>query len=225
MIRGLATLLTLLALLSAARANEMAPAEFHINGIDGTPMANHRLSADQMAQVERLPGIIAVGNLKGDVTLYEFYDLNCPYCRQAASDLEALLQVDHKLRLAYVPYPVLSAASVEGARVELALREIVPPGQFQEFHRRVYALRGVINGFRSLAAAKELGVDRARIMAIANEPRITETMRTHARLGTKLKLMATPSYVIAGVAILGHPGQATLRQMIGAVRQCGQISC
>jgi len=225
MTRRMVAFLILLLLLPAAQAQQIGPAQFPIRGVDGTPVANHGLTAEQMARVGRLPGIVNVGNPKGDVTLYEFYDLNCPFCRKAAADVDTLVRSDSALRLVLVPYPVLSAPSIEGARVELALREIAPPKTFLEFHRRIYAGRGVIDGARALAVTKDMGIDQGKIIAVANAPRITDAMRAHARLGSELKLMATPAYVIAGVAILGHPGLESLRKVIRAVRACKKVVC
>jgi hypothetical protein len=66
---------------SAARAEESSSA---IRGDDGSPIANHRIPAELSSSIERLPGIVSLGNQSGVVTLFEFYDLNCPYCRKAA---------------------------------------------------------------------------------------------------------------------------------------------
>lgn len=218
-------LLLALASLTPAVAQQAGSARFAIKDDDGHPVANHALSAEQVAQVAKLPGLVVVGDEKGDVTLYEFYDLNCPYCRRAAADVDLLMQAERRLRMVLVPYPVLSAQSIEGARVELAVREIVTPQQFMEFHRKVYAGRGVIDGARALAAAQSMGLDARRIVDIANTDRITNTMKTHAQLGGALKLMATPSYVIQGAAIVGHPGYAALRKAVASIRSCKRVVC
>jgi protein-disulfide isomerase len=221
--------LLLLVLSVAAQAQQGGSAQFPIKDGSGEPMANHGLSAEQMAQVVRLPGLVQVSGAKpskpGDVTLYQFYDLNCPFCREAAADIDKLMGSDPTLRLVLVPYPVLSMQSIEGARVELALREIGTPQQFLEFHRKIYATRGVIDGNRALAVAETMGFDRERIIDVANRKSITETMTAHARLGTALKLNATPSYVIQGIAILGHPGLEPLRKVVASVRLCKAVVC
>jgi protein-disulfide isomerase len=123
-----------------------------------------------------------------------------------------------------VPYPVLSRESIEGSRVELAVRELAPQ-RFLEFHRKVYAGRGVIDGARAIAVTDEMGLDRKSIIEIANMPRITETMKAHAQLGSELKLVATPAYVIQGAAIVGHPGLTALRKVIASVRSCRKVVC
>jgi len=225
MIERFALLLFLLMLSPSALAQGLGPAQFPIRADDGASIPNHGLTAEQMAKVGRLPGIVDVGSGKADVTLYEFYDLNCPYCRRAARDIDTLLRTDPALRLMLVPYPVLSAQSIEGARVELAIRELAPPPTFLEFHRRIYAGRGTIDGARALAVARELGIDQSKIIEIANARRVTDTMKAHAQLGTELRLLATPAYVIQGVAILGYPGLASLRKIIGSVRSCKKVVC
>ena len=223
MVRLLVAVL-LLAGLSAASAQRMGGAQFPIKGIDGTTVANHALSALQMSQVEKLPGLVDATVASGDVTIYQFYDLNCPYCRQAAADIGKLLAADSRLRLVLVPYPVLSVQSIEASRVELAVRELEPK-RFFEFHRKVYEGRGVIDGARAVGVTDAMGFDRNRIIEIANRPGITDIMKTHARVGGELKLVATPAYVVQGVAIVGHPGFESLRKVAASVRSCKKVVC
>lgn len=224
MIARLLVVALLLAGVSAAFAQRIGGAQFPIKGADGTAVANHALSAEQMAQVERLPGLVNATVESGDVTIYQFYDLNCPYCRQAAADIGKLIAADPALRLVFVPYPVLSVQSIEASRVELAVRELEPK-RFFEFHRNVYAGRGVIDGARAIGVTDAMGLDRNKIVEIANKPGITAIMKTHARVGGELKLMATPAYVIQGVAIVGHPGFESLRKVVASVRSCKKVAC
>jgi protein-disulfide isomerase len=223
MIARLALLLMMLSPLPA-QGQQFGPAQFPIRADDGDSISNFSLSAAQIAQLATLPGAVPVGDGKGDVTLHQFYDLNCPFCREAAQDVDDLLRGDARLRLVFVPYPVLSAQSVEGARVEHAVRELAPQ-KFLDFHRRIYAGRGIIDGARALAAARDIGLDQKKIIEIGNLPRITEVLKAHAIIGTSLKLVATPAYVIQGVAILGHPGLEPLRKVIAAVRSCKKVVC
>jgi protein-disulfide isomerase len=224
MIARVALVLTLMLVSVVAEAQQFGPAQFPIKDDDGDPISNHALSAGQMKQVAGLPGLVEVSG-KGDVTLYQFYDLNCPFCREAAADVDELIRTDQALRLVFVPYPVLSVQSVAGARVELALRELGTPKQFLEFHRKIYAGRGIIDGQRALAVVQAMGFDRQKVIDAANAQRVTATMTAHAKLGTALKLMATPAYVVAGVAILGHPGLEPLRKVIASVRRCKAVVC
>ncbi len=224
MIARTAMALLLLALPCAAPAQQFGPAEFPIKADDGVLMSNHRITAEHAAQIEALPGIVVAGNPKGDVTVVQFYDLNCPFCREAAADIDALIRADRALRLVFVPYPTLSVQSVEGGRIELAVRELAPK-RFLEFRKRIYAGRGLIDGNRALAVTDAMDLDRNKVIEIANAARTTETLKAHAALGTALKMVATPSYVIQGVAILGHPGLEPLQQAIKSVRTCKAVVC
>lgn len=224
MIARIACVIAALMLTAAASAQQFGPAQYPIKADDGDLLTNHALSPAQIAQLGRLPGAISVGGKLGDVTVYQFYDLNCPFCREAAADVDALVTGDPALRLVFVPYPVLSAQSIEGARVELALRQIAPQS-FLAFHRRIYAGRGVIDGARALAVTQELGLDQSKIVAAANTQAVTDAMVTHAKLGDELGLKATPAYIVQGVAILGHPGLEPLRKLVASVRACKKVVC
>ena len=199
-------------------------AQFAIKGADGTPVMNHRLTADELARVERLSAVAVAGNAKGDVTLHQFYDLNCPYCRQASRDVAEIIRADRNLKVVFVPYAVLSVASIQGAMVELAIIEMAPQ-RFTEFHRKIYAGRGLVDGNRALSVAKEMGLDPNKIIEMANTPRTPEILKSHAVLGGDLKLVATPAYVINGVAIVGHPGKESLQNVIRSARRCGAVVC
>lgn len=220
-----AALLALVAVSALAPRAGAQDALYPIKGQDGSPVVNYRVPVELESRIEELPGAVVVGNPKGDVTLAEFYDLNCPFCRKAAADVAALLSADRELRLVLVPFPVLGVPSIQAGRVELAVQKLGTPAQFLGFHDKIYAGRGTVDGKRALAVAKELGFSVAKITALADEDSTTDTMLAHVRLGNALGLQATPSFVIKGVAVLGHPGREALEQMIAAVRRCDQVSC
>lgn len=210
--------------LTVARAQDMA-AEFPIATEDGRTLANHTLPADAAARVNALPVKVVVGNPKGDVTLVEFYDLNCPYCRKAATDISDLLKADAGLRLVLVPYPVLGIASIQAGRVEFALAKLATPKQFHDFHLAIYAGRGTVDGERALAVAKRLGFGADKLIPLANQDDITEAMKANARLGNVFGMQATPSFIVNGVALVGYPGRASLQAVLQAERQCGKVVC
>ena len=92
------------------------------------------------------------------MTLLQFYDLNCPYCREAAADIDALVRSDEKLKLVFVPYAVLSVASVRGAMVEIAAAKQLTPEQYLDFHKRIYANRGTIDGAAGAGGMRDAGL-------------------------------------------------------------------
>ena len=215
--------LALFAVLSVAAAR--AQNAYPIVGLDGTPVLNHIVPPDTGEKIKALPNVVSVGNLKGDVTVYEFYDLNCPYCRRAAIDLRAMLTADKQLNVMLVPFPVLGIPSIQAGRVEFALAKMASPVKFYLFHQKIFASRGVVEGERALAVAQELGFAREKIIETANAEGITEAMKAHVRLGDTIQAQATPLLVVGDVAIVGYPGRAAMEKIVQAVRKCGKAVC
>lgn len=214
----------MIALSSTAHAQGLR-AQLPILNEDGSRVANHTIAKDSVAAAEKLPGAIVAANPKGDVTLVEFYDLNCPYCRRASADVDALLQSDKKLRLVLVPFPVLGIPSILAGRVEIAVSKMLPPSDFYRYHRALYAGRGVIDGQRALSAASSFKLDLQKVLDAANEDGITDIMKAHVRFADTRGLKATPSYLIGDVAIQGHPGRKSLQTVIKSIRTCGKAVC
>src|SRR4029079_16356016 len=109
------------------------------------------------------PHSIVVGNPQADVTMVEFFDYNCRYCKKALSDVQTLLKNDPKLRVVLKDFPVLGPDSVEASRVALAVKNQIQGDKLFDYHVRLLASRGRVNGERALAVAKDFGLDVARI--------------------------------------------------------------
>jgi protein-disulfide isomerase len=217
-----ALMFCVLALVPPARADDNA---YPINGEDGTPVLNHKVPEDALAVLQKLPRAVTVGNPNGDVTLVEFYDLNCPFCRKASADVRELMAQDKKLKVVLVPFPVLGIPSIQAGRVEFALAKMVTPQQFYTFHQKIFSGRGVVDGERALAVAAELGVDPARLTKAANDDSIVAAMKAHVGAGDALDLAATPSFVVGDIAIVGYPGRAELEKAVKSARTCGKAAC
>jgi protein-disulfide isomerase len=201
-----------------------SPGFYPLKADDGDYIANHRVPADFESQIDKLPGVVIVGNPRGKVTLSEFYDVNCSFCRVASADIDGLLKSQPELRLVLVPFPVFGVNSIQGTRVELAVARLAPE-KFYAFHRKLDSMRGVVDGNRAVAAAKDIGLDPAEVLKVANEDKLAEVMKAHYRLGNLLAIAVTPGFVIKGVAILGYPGAKSLAKMIESVQRCDAIMC
>jgi protein-disulfide isomerase len=206
----------------AAQADE---GRYPIKADDGSVVANHRVPPEIESRIEKLPGIVIAGNPHGKVTLAEFYDVNCPYCRVASADIDLLQQDNPELRLVLVPFPVLGIPSIQATRVELAVAKLVPAQKFYAFHRQLDASRGVVDGNRALAAAKAMGLDIAEVLKIANEDSLAAVMTAHLHAGDALAIEATPGFVIKGVVIVGYPGAKALAKVIQSVQRCNNVIC
>jgi protein-disulfide isomerase len=198
-------------------------AEIPLTGDDGQVVPNHAVKL--LGPIDKLPGVVTIGNPNGKTTLVEFYDLNCPYCRVASADIADMVDLDRELKLVLVPFPVLGIPSIAASRVELAVAKLDTPQQFYAFHRKVYAQRGVTDGVRAMEIARSLGLDIKAIAKLGDSDEITEMMKAHVRLGDSLGLAATPAFVIDGVAILGYPGRYRLQAIVDASDACGKVVC
>ena len=225
MVRLWLPLLLVFGLLLEAPVLQAQQSWYPIVGDDGAPVANHRVPVELTSELDKLPGTVVVGNPRGTVTVHEFYDLNCPFCRKAAADMHDIIQREKELRLVLVPYPVLGIPSIQAGRIELAVAKTSPPETFYAFHRKIFQGRGVVDAQRAAMVAKDLGLDLKKLAEIVNDASITDTMKAHANLGNALGLAATPSFVVMDAAILGYPGKKALREIIRSAGRCGRVVC
>lgn len=222
---SLARLLVLAVLFAAPLAAQADEGYYPIKADDGETIANHRVPVEIESQIEKLPGIASVGNPHGDVTLVEFYDVNCPFCRAASPDIEAMLKGNPELRLILVPFPVLGIPSIQGTRVELAVARLTSAQNFYKFHRLLDSSRGTVDGSRAITAAQAIGLDPQKVLKIANDDKLADVMTAHLKIGDALAIQATPGFVVKGVAIVGYPGPKAMAGIIAAVEKCGAVIC
>lgn len=167
---------------------------------------------------------VELGNREGDVTLVEFFDYNCGYCKRAMADMERLLEEDDKLRIVLKEFPVLGQGSVEAAQVAVAVN-MVAPEKYHDFHRELMSLRGQANKAAALAAAKSAGIDTAKVEETLGKSEVNTAIEEVYMLANRLGLTGTPSYVIGDEVVMGAVGYDQLKGKISAMRNCGQATC
>ena len=163
--------------------------------------------------LERDPNAPVLGNPNGDVTVVEFFDYNCPYCKRVKPHMEALLAADKNVRVVYREWPILGEGSVFAARAALASRE---QGKYDEFHWAMMEMKGRVGEANVMQAAEKLGIDTAQLRSDMVSPKINEHIETSMRLARSLGFNGTPSFVI-GEALA--PGLIEADQMIELVNQ------
>ncbi|MGU3494084.1 DsbA family protein [Xanthobacteraceae bacterium A53D] len=161
------------------------------------------------------PRGVVVGNPKGDVTLVEFFDYNCGYCKHALADLNALIKANPNLKVVLREFPVLGPGSVQAAQVAVAVR-MVAPDKYMAFHSNLLNGRGQADRARALAAAKEAGIDVAALEKQAASPELNATLDESMQIAQTLGLNGTPSFVIGDEVIVGAVGQEKLQAAITA---------
>ena len=166
------------------------------------------------------PRQVVLGNPQGDVTFVEFFDYNCGYCKRALSDMTTLLSNDPKLKVVLKEFPVLGPGSVEAAKVAVAVRMQDKTGKkYLDFHQKLLGGRGQVDKAKALAAAKDAGLDMARIEKDLKSDEVGKTLEESMKLAEALGLNGTPSYVIGNDVVIGAVGLAGLTQKIQAARQ------
>lgn len=208
-----------------AQTNQSEEGWYPIRSDDGKPVQNIRVPVELTSEVEGLPGLVWVGPGNPDVTFFEFFDYNCPFCRKAVKDIHALLRSKPALRLGLVNNPILSPMSAQAAKVEFAFLGLKGPAVAYDFHRKLFAEPGPIDGFKALRVATALGVPKEQLEQAAYAPEVREALSRQMRLAASLGLGTTPSFLIGGAAVLGYPGPKALEGMISAYDKCGQIAC
>ena len=179
---------------------------------------------DELALVDTANQAV-VGNPKGDVTLVEFFDYNCGYCKRAMEDMIALMKDDPKLKVVLKEFPVLGPGSIEAARVAVAVRMQDKTGKkYLDFHQKLLGSRGQADKARAMAAAKEAGLDVARIEKDLNSDEVKASLEESFKLAEKLGLNGTPSYVIGENVVVGAVGLAALKEKVNTAR-CGKATC
>jgi protein-disulfide isomerase len=166
-----------------------------------------------------------VGNPDGDVTLVEFFDYNCGYCKQSLASVAKLIEGDPKLRVVLKDFPILGSDSVETAHYATAARMQLSPAKFWEFHKKLLSTRGHIGKQQALAAAKEVGADMDRLEKDAASAETQAALKEVATLAEQLKFDGTPSWVIGKEAIVGGLPYAQLKTKIDNMRKCGKAAC
>ncbi|MDR6660910.1 DsbA family protein [Tardiphaga sp. 20_F10_N6_6] len=171
------------------------------------------------------PRGVVVGNKDGDVTFVEFFDYNCGYCKRAMDDMVGIMKNDPKLKVVLKEFPVLGPGSVEAAQVAVAVRMQDPTGKkYLDFHQKLLSGRGQADKARALAAAKEAGLDVARLEKDMASPEVRATIEENFKLAESMGMNGTPSYVIGKQVIIGAVGADALKEKINQAR-CGKALC
>ena len=174
-------------------------------------------------QIFNAPGQIVLGNPDGDVTLVEFFDYNCGYCRAALPDMAALLAEDSNLKIILKEFPILSNESIDAARIGVLVGE--SEANYWDFHSALFTSRGKVDKSVALAAAQDLGLSPVELELQMGDPRVAQTIQSSYEIAQALGITGTPTYIIGNEIIPGAIGADELRARIADMRECGKTQC
>jgi protein-disulfide isomerase len=156
------------------------------------------------------------GNPNGDVTLVEFFDYNCPYCRKAEPILADAVKADGGLRIVYKEWPILGPGSEFAARAALASRA---QGKYQAFHQELMTNSTTIDETSTLEIARAVGLDVERLKRDMEDASIKAELEQNFTLAEKLRITGTPAFIIGDEIIRGLVDLAALQQSIASARK------
>ncbi|MGA7384587.1 MAG: DsbA family protein [Methylocella sp.] len=166
-----------------------------------------------------------VGNPAGKITLIEFFDYNCGYCKRALSDLARLMKDNPDLRVVLRDLPILSPGSVEAAKIANAFLRQFQGDKFWEFHRKLLGSRGPVGKAEAVAVAKDLGADMDKLAKDAAAPGITSGIEESGKFAKSLQVTGTPTFVIGEDVVVGAVGYDELEANVANMKKCGKAIC
>ncbi len=205
---GVAGAASLFAATSRARAAEKTELDDNQSGAMSWLVQRHLLA----------DGSPAIGGVDADVSIVEFFDYRCPYCKVMAPRIVAMAASDRKLRFIMKEYPILGPQSVVAAKVALVAAR---HGVYRAFHEAMFALPGPFDRAEVLDVARKAGLDRAAAEREMDSPDILATLRTNLAVGTMLGIKGTPAFVVSGSVIPGAVSTDDLRKIVAAARARG----
>jgi protein-disulfide isomerase len=171
---------------------------------------------DRRGDVFDDPATPVGGDPQGDVTIVEFFDYRCPYCKQVQPALQKLLDQDRKLRFVYKEMPVLGAPSVIAAHAALAARL---QGKYEAFHAAMMATKGQITEDVVYQVAGSIGLDVERLKHDMTAPEIDRAVKANLALAKALDIHGTPGFIIGEHIVPGAIDLDALKDLVADARK------
>jgi len=157
-----------------------------------------------------------IGNPKGDVTVVEFFDYNCGYCKQMFQAIAELLKEDTNMRLVLKEYPILGASSISASRAALAARK---QSKYTDFHLALLGYKGQLSDSVILVIAQNVGLDTKKLQDDMKDPVITDILVKNHSLADDLGIDGTPQIIVEGNFLPGAVPKSSLVQAIATARK------
>nr|WP_239025625.1 DsbA family protein [Roseibacterium persicicum] len=161
---------------------------------------------------------VVLGNPEGDITIVEFMDYRCGYCRRAHPEVVDLLELDGNIRLVVKEFPILGEQSVLASRFAIATRIALGDEGYAVIHDALMEMRGDVTEPALMALAEENGLDSAAIMAAMGDPLIEATIEYNHALAQRLAISGTPSFVFGDQMVRGYVPLDAMIEIVDMVR-------
>jgi len=180
--------------------------------------------AENARDIYRDPVADVAGNPEGDITVVEFFDYNCGYCKRGLHDVVKLIESDPKVRVVFKELPILSKGSEEASRVAIAAGR---QGKYWDMHKAMLEAKGVMNEANALQIASKLGLDMDKLKKDMASPEVQVEIEKSEALAKKMGVNGTPHFLVGNRAIPGAPEDLyeQLAKHVGELRKEGCAYC
>lgn len=185
-----------------------------------TDQQQKKMAASQTATIDSMKDEIfnskqdiVLGNPLGKVTLVEFFDYNCGYCRRSLPDIMTLVKQNNNLRLVLKDFPILGEDSVKAHIVARAFYALEPE-KYAQFFQQVMTAKGRATEASAIKVAVSLGANEAQLRAKMRDSKIQDPFKTNAKIAYQLNINGTPSYVLGHEVIVGAVEKSTLEEKL-----------
>lgn len=158
------------------------------------------------------------GNPQGDLTIVEFMDYKCGYCKKAFPDVTRLLKDDGKIRFVVKEFPILGPQSELGARFAIAVRQVAGDAAYGKVHNALMAFRGDITEASLKKLATDQGLDAAAVMGKMTSDSVTNVIKANYALAQKLKIDGTPGFIIGKDVLRGYAPYDQMKEIVAEER-------
>ena len=174
--------------------------------------------AEHREAIDAHPMSPVSGNMAGDVTVVEFFDYQCGYCKRALPTMVALLETDANVRVVWKEFPILGPVSDFAARASMAAER---QGKYHEFHVRLMGAEEKLTEQRVMEVAARAGLDVDRLGRDMEDPAIRAYLDETRALAQAIGIRGTPSFVIEGRLVRGIVDSARMEQLVAEARADG----
>lgn len=180
--------------------------------------ADIKMLEDNRAALTEDPASWVGGNPEGDVTVVEFADYRCGYCRRAYSEVEDLVEKDGNIRLIRKEYPILGPQSVLSSQFAIAVLQTAGAEAYDKVHEALITMRGDATNDSLRRVAVDQGLDADAIMARMTSPEVAAVIQANHQLGQTLQINGTPTFVIEKTMVRGYVPQDSMAQIVAQMR-------
>lgn len=164
------------------------------------------------------PDDAILGNPKGKITLVEFFDYNCGYCKKSYPDIQALIKDNANVRIVLKDFPILGADSMKAHIVARAFMKLMPM-KFAAFHEEMLMSNGRATEEKAIKLAVKLGVDEQRLRQTMQDEKLQQVFVDNGQLAYALNISGTPTYILGDEVLVGAVGEDTLLKKINAMEK------